>query len=50
MSDQNIRPADLFRLHGRTALVTGSSRGIGATAARVLDAAATELRVDDWEA
>lgn len=43
MSDQNIGPADLFRLHGRTALVTGASRGIGATAARVLDAAGARV-------
>jgi NAD(P)-dependent dehydrogenase (short-subunit alcohol dehydrogenase family) len=35
--------ADLFDLHGRTALVSGASRGIGRGAARILDSAGARV-------
>ncbi|MHB1583231.1 MAG: SDR family NAD(P)-dependent oxidoreductase, partial [Acidimicrobiales bacterium] len=37
--------ADPFSLHGRRALVTGASRGIGAAIARALDAAGARVAV-----
>ncbi len=38
-------PVDLFRLDGRTALVTGASRGIGAAIAVALDAAGARVAI-----
>jgi len=38
MSDDRVDPLSLFRLDGRVAVVTGASSGLGARAARVLDA------------
>jgi NAD(P)-dependent dehydrogenase (short-subunit alcohol dehydrogenase family) len=38
-----VSPADPFSLEGRTALVTGASRGIGVAIARSLDAAGARL-------
>lgn len=44
---QTQRSADLFSLHGRRALITGSGRGIGLTLARGLGAAGAELVLND---
>jgi NAD(P)-dependent dehydrogenase (short-subunit alcohol dehydrogenase family) len=37
-SDDKVDPLNLFRLDGKVAIVTGASSGLGARAARVLDA------------
>jgi len=51
----NVRAMDPFSLDGRTALVTGASRGIGAATARALDRAGARVALvarsrDDLEA
>ena len=43
-------PIDLFSLHGRRALITGSGQGIGLTLARGLAAAGAEIVLNDIDA
>ena len=46
-SPQTDDPANLFSLHGRRALITGSGQGIGFTLARGLAAAGAEIVLND---
>jgi gluconate 5-dehydrogenase len=44
-----VNPADLFSLHGKRALITGSGQGIGLTLARGLAAAGAEVVLNDLD-
>ena len=49
-SDPAVNASELFSLHGRRALITGSGQGIGLTLARGLALAGAEIVLNDIDA